>query len=293
VRDGAFSAILVVKLVSIAKFTHLVNCFINKIRPFLTLGATQALGLRTSHLTAYRNDTGRVTFLQSTQPSMSYGNLDYCTQSADYSYARAFENVAKNVSTSNDCNLDKFLSVLSLKKRYHFDSHNVLEHTQGQTGVEWHFACAYTISSTVSYAVTPRDVEMLTRAEQSLLKCDIEEKLVSQSAVDEEAASYLEFQMLSSAALNKLTVDKLKDICKHYQQTYYNKRKAELIEQVKKGPKVAEDMTEEERFLKKTLLAPLADKDRSAWRLGSLNEDKVRSVISAIVSGVGGEFIDG
>ena len=161
---------------------------------------------------------------------MSYSNVDYCTQSTDYSYTHMFENAAKNTSTTNDFNLDQYLSELALKKRYHFDSHNVLEHTQGQTGVEWHFACANTISSTVSYAVIPRDVEMLTVSEGILLQLDIGEKLVSQSNVDKEAESYVEFQLLSPEALNKLTVDKLKDICKHYQQTYSNKRKAELIE---------------------------------------------------------------
>ena len=113
------------------------------------------MGLRTSHLTAYRNGTGRVTFSQSTQPLMSYGNFDYCTKSTDYSYVRMFENAANNTSTTNDFNLDQSLSELALKKRYHFDLHNVLEHTQGQTGVEWHFARANTISSTVSYAVIP------------------------------------------------------------------------------------------------------------------------------------------
>jgi hypothetical protein len=134
---------------------------------------------------------------------------------------------------------------------------------------------------------------MLTVSKKSLFQLDIEEKLVSQSNVDKEAESYLEFQLLSPVALNKLTVDKLKDIRTHYQQTYSNMRKTELIEQVRKGLKEVEIITEVEQFPKKTFISPLADKDQSAWRLGSLDEDEVCSVMSAVVSEVGGEFIDG
>ena len=39
------------------------------------------------------------------------------------------------------------------------------------------------------------------------------------------------------------------------------------------------------------MLSPLRDKDRSAWKLGLLNEAKVLSVIKAVVKGVGYELV--
>jgi len=55
---------------------------------------------------------------------------------------------------------------------------------------------------------------------------------------------------------------------------------------------VTDEMTEQEVFMKKTFLAPLADKDKAAWKLGSLNEDNVQSVMKGVVNGVGGELED-
>ena len=49
--------------------------------------------------------------------------------------------------------------------------------------------------------------------------------------------------------------------------------------------------TEMEKVIKKSLLAPLRDQDRSAWKLGLLNEAKVVSVIKAVVMGVGYELV--
>ena len=104
--------------------------------PFLVLGATQAVGLRTSHLVAYRNDTGRVTFLQSTMPSLSYVNIDFCTEYGDHDYARTFEFAAEVLSLHENYKPDEFLSDQVLEKRVHFDLHNVFEHTQRKNGLD-------------------------------------------------------------------------------------------------------------------------------------------------------------
>ena len=56
------------------------------------------------------------------------------------------------------------------------------------------------------------------------------------------------------------------------------------------GPASSDEMTEQEEFMKKTFLAPLADKDKAAWKLGSLNEDNVQGVMKAVVKGVGCEL---
>ena len=76
-------------------------------------------------------------------------------------------------------------------------------------------------------------------------------------------------------------MEQLKAICKHYNHTIGNKRKAELIAAVRGGPKRLEVMTEQERFIKKTFLEPLPEKDRSAWRLGSKNEKKSKGCHSS------------
>ena len=51
-------------------------------------------------------------------------------------------------------------------------------------------------------------------------------------------------------------------------------------------------MTEFEKVMKYTLLAPLKDKDKSAHKLGSLNEENVRGVIGAVLKGVGWDLVD-
>ena len=51
-------------------------------------------------------------------------------------------------------------------------------------------------------------------------------------------------------------------------------------------------MTEQEKFIKKTFLSPLKDKDRSAWKLGSLNEGNVRGITKAVAKGVDCVLVD-
>ena len=92
--------------------------------------------------------------------------------------------------------------------------------------------------------------------------------------------------------LDTLLVPQLKEICKTYNHPVTGKRKHELIEMIMGGR--SEDNllpTEMEKVIKKALLSPLRDKDRSAWKLGLLNEAKVVSVIKAVVKGVGYELV--
>ena len=74
----------------------------------------------------------------------------------------------------------------------------------------------------------------------------------------------MQFAGKSTADLQQLPNTKLIEICKHFKQPYSGQ----------------------------TFLAPLANKEKSAWKLGSLNEDNVRGVMSAVVKGVGGELED-
>jgi len=59
--------------------------------PFLSLGATRTLGGRTIHFTAWRNGTGRVTFLQSTKSSHSASCMQYESVSRELQYSKVFQ----------------------------------------------------------------------------------------------------------------------------------------------------------------------------------------------------------
>jgi hypothetical protein len=60
---------------------------------------------------------------------------------------------------------------------------------------------------------------------------------------------------------------------------------------VREGP-VTTQSTEVEKILKYSFLQPLSQDDRSAHKFGSLNEDRVRTAIQAIVSHLGWELVD-
>ncbi|KAL7532343.1 hypothetical protein ACHAWF_004103, partial [Thalassiosira exigua] len=68
--------------------------------------------------------------------------------------------------------------------------------------------------------------------------------------------------------------------------------KAQLIVLVQEGPSSYKTFVEQGKVIKNTLLAPLSDKDCSAYKLKSLNEANVRSVTNAVVSGVGSVLRD-
>ena len=81
----------------------------------------------------------------------------------------------------------------------------------------------------------------------------------------------------------KKSAEELKVICKMYGRPYSNKRKDEVVNQIHKGP-ADEGVTETERMLKRTHMSPLPDKDRSAHKLGSLNEDNVRGAVKTLIN---------
>ena len=63
------------------------------------------MGNTVCHFVVYRNGTGRVTFLQSTIPSLSYGNFDYITDRKEHDYARRFSDIIRK-ETYNDNEYD-------------------------------------------------------------------------------------------------------------------------------------------------------------------------------------------
>ena len=96
----------------------------------------------------------------------------------------------------------------------------------------------------------------------------------------------------SDAELKQLSNEELKMICKSYGRTFSNKKKDELIKTVKEGPVNSQSITEMEKIIKYSFLQPLPQDDRSAHRFGSLNEERVRSAISSIVSHLGWQLVD-
>ncbi len=55
--------------------------------PMISMGAMQAIGESTSYLVLYQNGTGCVTFLQSSDPALSYSNIASVATYHDICYA--------------------------------------------------------------------------------------------------------------------------------------------------------------------------------------------------------------
>ena len=260
--------------------------------PMLSLGATRAVGGTTSHMTAYRNGTNRVTLLQTTMPTMTYGNFDYVTEYQDFDYAKKFEEAATSGYKKDDYDPVELLNDEEAAKRLQYDRQNVYEHTKRGSGIEWLNGRGWTLTSTVSHEVLPREETNLTLEQKNLLRDDLGRKLISPLERD-ESEEYLKYAEGTHAELKKLGKQKLIEICKQFKRPYSNKNMDKLIEQIQLGPVEVAKMTEQEMFIKKTFLAPLSDsKERTAWKLGSMNEDNVRGVVSGVVKGVGGELED-
>ena len=80
--------------------------------PVLSLGAVRSVGNAVCHFIAYRNGTGRVTFLLSTIPSLSYGDFDYVTVHKDQEYARQFSDIlCKETHIDDDYDPQDYLSI--------------------------------------------------------------------------------------------------------------------------------------------------------------------------------------
>ena len=58
------------------------------------------------------------------------------------------------------------------------------------------------------------------------------------------------------------------------------------------GPKDDLSITKSEKIIKYSFLQPLSQDDRSAHKLGSLNEDKVHSVRGSVMSKLGWKLVD-
>jgi hypothetical protein len=252
--------------------------------PVLSLGAVRSVGSAVCHFVAYRNGTGRVTFLQSTNPNFSYGHFDYVTTVKEYDYARKFsEIISKDIHEEDNYEVEEYLTLREASIRELFDKHCVYLATRGQGGDEWRYLRCFTFTSTLCHAILPRSEEGLSEDWISLFKDDLGLSLRSVDDIDVD----ISFQHKERSELRKLSNEELKNICKSYGRTFSNKKKEELVDTVKEGPVVSQSITEVEKIIKYSFLQPLSQEDRSAHKLGSLNEEKVRTAIKAIVEKLG------
>lgn len=123
--------------------------------------------------------------------------------------------------------------------------------------------------------------------QQRLLQNDIGLKL----STPEEVAQDLSWQSMTKSNLKKESAEKLKEIAKSYGHPI-SRNKDELADLIRTGPKPDLTMTETEKVLKCSFLAPLQNKDATAHKLGSLNEPNVRGAMKGIFNGLNLELMD-
>jgi hypothetical protein len=196
---------------------------------------------------AYRNGTGRVTFLQSTIPSLTYGCFDYVTETKEFDYARRFSEILrKEKFQEEDYDPEDYITVRESAIREIYDKHCVYAACKGQGGDEWRVMRAFTFTSTSCHAILPRSDDDLSDREYSLLKDDL--GLAVRNAEDVELD--ISWKDKSDAELKQLSNDELKKICKSYGRTFSNKKKEDLIKTVQEGPVSSQSITEIEKIIK-------------------------------------------
>ena len=151
--------------------------------PKLSLGATRSVGTMKSHFVAWRNGTGRVTFLQSSDPNLSYGKFDYITPPTEVEYADKFKTAfekAKDAEVSGeDYDPTEYLSEKEKKTRHVHDACGVHESTKGQGDGSWFGVKPFTLSGTVGHTMLPRETSNLNQLEVKLLRDDLKIELAT------------------------------------------------------------------------------------------------------------------
>ena len=247
--------------------------------PMNVWGATRSIGEKTGYIVVFRNGVGRVTILQSTDPSLSFENFDYVTHPSDDSYSEMFIQAESNGGVPSEMLTEKYCTLAGF---------NLLELTQFQGGVEWILLRRFRLTSTLGWTALRKRKSELTEAQSDLLTADLGLQLVTEAVDDELDATHA---TKSADDLKRMTNAQLTEICKSYKRPYSNKNKEQLVLEIQKGPLLEEGPKPFEQMLKKMFMAPLADKDRSAHKLGSLNEANVRSFLSTLLRTYGCFFI--
>ena len=110
----------------------------------------QSVSNANCHFVAYRNGTGRVTFLQRTIPSLTCGSFDYISTHNDMSNAKQFKEILqKDKHSEDDYNTEDYLLIRENTVRELFDRHCVYAACKDQGGDEWRHMHVFTITSTL------------------------------------------------------------------------------------------------------------------------------------------------
>ncbi|EJK70897.1 hypothetical protein THAOC_07709, partial [Thalassiosira oceanica] len=140
-------------------------------------------------------------------------------------------------------------------------------------------------------AIIDRDASSYTSDEEALLADDIGLNLTHPMDTDEEE----DFQGMTHDELKAKRLPELRAICKRLRISCGKKKKDEIIAAILAGRNDDDDNeppTEVERVIRSMLVPPLRSKDRSAHKLGSLNEANVRQVMSAVRQELGHDLVD-
>jgi hypothetical protein len=111
------------------------QCVIPESGPPVVLRATRAVGGRTAFFVAYRNGTGRVTFLQSTRPEFSTENIEYMSVSWDQLYSKHFQAMLKLKRSAREG--DAYMGEPLGRKESSLRAKRLREETRAQGSMCW------------------------------------------------------------------------------------------------------------------------------------------------------------
>jgi hypothetical protein len=138
--------------------------------PPVVLGATRAVGGRTAFFVAYRNGTGRVTFLPSACPEFSAENIEYMSVSQDQLYSKHFQAMLKLKRSQGG---DAYTGEPVGRKELVLHAKGLQEETRAQGSMCWQTLRQFWITSTVSHWLLPRSQIEYSYMEAELLEQSI------------------------------------------------------------------------------------------------------------------------
>jgi hypothetical protein len=251
--------------------------------PPVVLGATRAVGGRTAFFVAYRNGTGRVTFLQSTRPEFSAENINYISMSQDQLYSKHFQAVLKlKRSREGKAYMGEPLG----RKESLLKSKGLREETRVQGTMCWRMLRQFRITSTVSHRLLPTSRMDLTDTEANFLERSLGRTLTQPHEIPLDRSHAHK----STEQLMLFSQRELSEIAKSYGRPYTG-TKPKLVLAIQQGPMETPVFSMEEKMLQATFLPPLKDKDKTPHKIGSLNEQSVRNSLGTLLAEFGCEII--
>ena len=209
------------------------------------------------YLTAYRNGTGRVVFLQSTLPAHKPEKFSYVPKhTSEYRLFREFV----EVGLQSQRPLHWRANVL--------EQHGITEMTRGQRSPEWFLLRKFRVTRTVASVIVHASVQQF----------NIDEELLFQSAgiqvlpEPNTTAEYDDYQFLSEAELMQKRKEDLVKACRAYNRPCSG-NKPKLVQEIRMGPHIVPQRNPFKNVLRAWFMKPVTN--RVALKLGQVNEDMV------------------